>query len=106
MTQADWLIGGDLLGPTARAQGFTCLRDMADPAAKHCLAPQPKKYGQDKPGIDPHDSSGIPNLAFYEAAMAIGGKSWEKAGLVWYQALTGFPPSPGLKMTGFAKRTR
>jgi len=56
--------------------------------------------------MDPHDSSGIPNLAFYLAAMAIGGKSWEKAGLIWYQALTGFPPSPSLKMAGFAKRTR
>jgi Zn-dependent metalloprotease len=106
VTQADWLIGGDLMGPTARAQGFTCLRDMADPAAKHCLAPQPKKYAQVKPGMDPHDSSGIPNLAFYLAAMEIGGRSWEKAGLIWYQALTGFPPSPGLKMAGFAKRTR
>ena len=52
------------------------------------------------------NSSAIPTLAFYEAAMAIGGKSWEKAGLVWYHALTGFPPSPGLKMASFAKRTR
>lgn len=106
VTQADWLIGGDLMGPAARAQGFTCLRDMADPAAKHCLAPQPKRYAQFRPGMDPHETSGIPNLAFYEAAMAIGGKSWEKAGLIWYQALTGFPPNPGLKLAAFAKRTR
>ena len=49
-------------------------------------------------GMDPHDSSGIPNFAFYKAATAIGGKSWEKAGKIWYQALTGFAPSPNMKM--------
>ena len=106
VAQADWLIGADLLGATAKERGFSCLRDLADPAAKHCLAPQPKKFSQYKPGMDPHESSGIPNLAFHKAAMAIGGKSWEKAGQVWYQALTGFPASPALKMGAFAKRTR
>src|SRR3954454_10806175 len=38
--QADWLIGNDIMGPGAVARGFTCLRDMSDPGAKHCLAPQ------------------------------------------------------------------
>ena len=38
--------------------------------------------------------------------MAIGGKSWEKAGKIWYQALTGFAPSPNMKMKAFANRTR
>jgi Zn-dependent metalloprotease len=56
--------------------------------------------------MDPHESSGIPNLAFYNAAAAIGGKSWEKAGRIWYQALTGFAPSPNMKMQVFADRTR
>jgi Zn-dependent metalloprotease len=56
--------------------------------------------------MDPHESSGIPNLAFYKAATAIGGKSWEKAGKIWYQALTGFAPSPNMKMKVFADRTR
>jgi len=106
VTQADWLIGKDIMGPGAIARGFTCLRDMADPAATHCLAPQPTKFSQYHDGMDPHYSSGIPNLAFYQAAMAIGGKSWLKAGQIWYQALTGFPPSPNLKMSAFAKRTR
>ena len=35
-----------------------------------------------------HINSGIPNRAFYLAATALGGKSWERAGKVWYQALT------------------
>jgi len=103
---ADWLIGKEIMGPGAIARGFTCLRDMSNPAAKHCLAPQVTKFSQYYDGMDPHYSSGIPNLAFYKAAMAIGGKSWVKAGQIWYQALTGFAPSPNLKMSAFASRTR
>ena len=106
VTAADWLIGKDIMGPGAIARGFTCLRDMANPAASHCVAPQPTKFSQYHNGMDPHDSSGIPNFAFYKAAMAIGGKSWEKAGKIWYQALTGFAPSPNMKMKVFANRTR
>jgi Zn-dependent metalloprotease len=106
VTQADWLIGSDIMGPTARERGFTCLRDMANPAAAHCLSPQPTRFSQYRPGMDPHESSGIPNRAFHMAALAIGGRSWEKAGRVWYRALTGYPPSPGMRMRAFAKRTR
>jgi Zn-dependent metalloprotease len=106
VTKADWLIGKEIMGPGAIARGFTCLRDMSNPAAKHCLAPQPTKFSQYHDGMDPHDSSGIPNFAFYKAARAIGGNSWEKAGRIWYQALTGFPASPNMKMSVFAKRTR
>lgn len=106
VTKADWLIGKEIMGPGAISRGFTCLRDMANPAAKHCLAPQPTKFSQYHDGMDPHESSGIPNLAFYKAAIAIGGKSWEKVGKIWYQALTGFAASPNLKMKVFANRTR
>jgi Zn-dependent metalloprotease len=70
------------------------------------LSPQPTKYSQYTPGMDPHVSSGIPNNAFYRAATAIGGKSWEKAGKVWFQALTGYGPAPQLTMKQFADRTR
>ncbi len=104
--QADWLIGKEIMGPAAIARGFTCLRDMADPAARHCLAPQPKLFKNYKSGMDPHESSGIPNWAFYKAAMAIGGKSWEKAGKIWYAAMTQYAPSPNMKMSSFASRTR
>ena len=103
---ADWLIGKEIIGPGAAAKGYTCLRDMANPAAKHCLAPQPTKFSQYQNGMDPHDASGIPNLAFYKAAKVIGGKSWETTGRIWYQALTGFAPSPNIKMSVFANRTR
>lgn len=103
---ADWLIGKDIMGPGATARGFTCLRDLSDPAASHCLSPQPVNFSAYRNGMDPHESSGIPNVAFYKAATAIGGKSWEKTGKIWYQALTGFGPTPNLKMKTFANRTR
>ena len=106
VNQADWLIGKEIMGPGATARGFTCLRDMGDPGAAHCLAPQPFHFSKFKPGMDPHSSSGIPNLAFYKAAKAIGGKSWEKTGQIWYKALTGFAPNPNMTMKAFAKRTR
>jgi Zn-dependent metalloprotease len=104
--KADWLIGRDIMGPAATAQGFTCLRDLAKPAAKHCLAPQPKHFSELTTGMDPHYSSGVPNLAFYKAAKKIGGKSWETVGQIWYRALTGYASSPNLKMKTFANRTR
>jgi Zn-dependent metalloprotease len=34
-----------------------------------------------------HINSGIPNRAFYEAAIRLGGYAWEKAGLIWYKTL-------------------
>ena len=105
VNKADWLIGSDIMGPAAKNRGFKCLRDMANPASNHCLAPQPMKFSQYRDGMDPHESSGIPNHAFYLAAMAVGGKSWEKVGKVWYQAMVG-TPSPSMKMSTFANRTR
>jgi len=106
VVQADWLIGADIMGPVAKQKGYTCLRDMAAPKAAHALAAQPDHY---VPGIgnqDPHYSSGPPNLAFCTAAKAIGGHSWEKAGQIWYKAVTGFGPSPNMTMSQFAGRTR
>lgn len=104
--KADWLIGHEIMGPGATARGYTCLRDMASPGAAHCLAPQPFHYSGFKTGMDPHYSSGIPNFAFYKIAMAVGGKSWEKVGQIWYKALTGSKPTPNMKMKTFAAATR
>jgi Zn-dependent metalloprotease len=63
VTKADWLIGKDIMGPAAIDRGYTCLRDMANPSAKHCLAPQPTEFSQYHDGMDPHESSGIPARA-------------------------------------------
>lgn len=103
---ADWLIGADIMGPVAKSRGYTCLRNMANPADKGALAPQPKLYSQITPGMDPHYSSGPPNLAFCTACTTLGGKSWEKMGQIWYEALVHSGASPTMKMSKFAARTR
>lgn len=103
---ADWLIGKDIIGPVGHQKGFTCLRNMCNPKDTHALAPQPDHYYPGIGNLDPHYSSGPPNFAFYKAATAIGGHSWDQAGHIWYQALTSFPPSPNLTMSQFASRTR
>ena len=53
VSAADWLIGKEIMGPGAIARGFTCLRDMSNPAASHCLAPQPTTFSQYQNGMDP-----------------------------------------------------
>jgi Zn-dependent metalloprotease len=103
---ADWRIGPGILGPAATSRGYACLRDLADPGATHCLTPQPAHFSRYHDGMDPHDSSGIANHAFYLAARSIGGYSWETPGRIWYQAMTAYPASPGLRMGAFANRTR
>ncbi len=103
---ADWLIGADIMGPQAKARGYRSLRNMADPADKSALAPQPAKYSQLKPGMDPHYTSGPPNLAFCTACKTLGGKSWERIGQVWYGALVNSGAHPGMTMPEFAGRTR
>lgn len=103
---ADWLIGSGIIGPKAKAKGFKCLRDLASPGAKHCLSPQPDHYSKYVPGGDVHENSGIPNHAFYQAAKAIGGQSWVKAGKVWYAALTSSSMKSTTKFRAFAKLTR
>src|SRR5207249_2669613 len=43
--------------------------------------------GSDNGGV--HINSGIPNRAFCLTALHLGGYAWQKAGLIWYRALTG-----------------
>jgi Zn-dependent metalloprotease len=40
-----------------------------------------------------HINSGIPNRAFYLAAVSLGGYAWEKAGLIWYRTLGRLRPT-------------
>jgi Zn-dependent metalloprotease len=106
VAQADWLIGPGVLGPAAIAKGYTCLRDMAAPGSRHCLSPQPSHYTDYVAGGDPHENSGIPNHAFHLAATSIGGQAWEKAGKVWYAALTSDKARPSTGFGEFAALTR
>ena len=92
--EADWLIGEGLF--TAKVHGVA-LRSMKAPGTAYDdpvlgKDPQPanmKDYvsgPEDDGGV--HINSGIPNHVFDLAAVAIGGCAWEKAGEIWYVALT------------------
>jgi len=91
--QADWLVGAGLFTQAVNAKA---LRSMAQPGSAYddpALGkdPQPahmRDYVEttdDNGGV--HINSGIPNRAFYLAAVELGGPAWERAGRVWYDAL-------------------
>src|SRR3954447_22843847 len=93
--EADWLIGAHTLHPSLG----TALRSMKDPGTANQFDSQPahmRDYLDLPDDNDPrndnggvHINSGIPNKAFHLAATALGGHAWEKAGPIWYGALTG-----------------
>ncbi len=91
--QADWLIGASLFTPGVKG---VALRSMKAPGTAYDdpvlgKDPQPAHMKdfvittRDKGGV--HINSGIPNRAFYLAAMALGGKAWESSGRIWYETL-------------------
>ena len=92
--QADWIIGEGLFTDRVRGVGLRSMKMPGsayadpilgnDPQPSHMSAYDPTE--EDNGGV--HVNSGIPNRAFYLAAAAIGGHAWEKAGKIWYVALT------------------
>jgi Zn-dependent metalloprotease len=91
--KADWLIGKGLL---TKAIKGVALRSMKEPGTAYDdpligKDPQPAhmknfvKTTRDNGGV--HINSGIPNKAFYEVAVRLGGRAWEKAGRIWYITL-------------------
>lgn len=91
--QADWLIGQELLADSVQG---VALRSMKAPGTAYDdpvlgADPQPARMSDyvhtatDNGGV--HINSGIPNRAFYLAALALGGHAWEKAGPIWYASL-------------------
>ncbi len=92
--ESDWPIGAELLGPSVHGKA---VRSMAAPGTAYDdpvlgRDPQPAhmrdyvETDDDNGGV--HINSGIPNHAFYRAAIAIGGNSWEVLGRIWYATLT------------------
>ncbi len=87
VSEADWLIGAGILGPSVGK----ALRSMKSPGNQSETwegDDQPADMDGYQPQGDVHTNSGIPNHAFYLAATALGGNSWEKAGPIWYRALS------------------
>ena len=91
--KADWLIGEGIFSKGVKG---VALRSMKAPgtAFDDPLIGKDKqpahmknfvKTLDDNGGV--HINSGIPNKAFYELAIRLGGYAWERAGRIWYVTL-------------------
>jgi len=108
--QSNWLIGEGLLAKGVKGKA---IRSMKAPGTAYDdprlgRDPQPahmRNYVQtddDDGGV--HINSGIPNHAFYIAAVTIGGYTWEVLGQVWYETLTNWL-RPSATFQDFANAT-
>jgi len=90
---ADWLVGEGLFMPQIKAKGIRSMKDPGTAYDDPLLGKDPQpghmsgyvRTAEDNGGV--HINSGIPNRAFYELAIRLGGFAWEKAGRIWYRAL-------------------
>ena len=91
--QADWIIGGEILGPEINGVGLRSMKAPGTAYHDELLGQDPQPFhmdnflstSDDHGGV--HINSGIPNHAFYLFCMYLGGNSWEKPGQIWYRAL-------------------
>jgi Zn-dependent metalloprotease len=91
-SQASWLLGEHMLAP----EHGLAIRSLKDPGNRKLTwyeDDQLQSMDAYVDGADVHDSSGIPNHAFYLAAKKMGGFSWEKAGPIWYEAFAKLKPA-------------
>jgi Zn-dependent metalloprotease len=109
--QADWLIGAGLLAAGIKG---VALRSMKAPGTAYDdpllgKDPQPDHMSKfvdtfdDNGGV--HINSGIPNKAFYLAAIAIGGNAWDVAGNIWYRTMVDSRLSATAQFKDFARLT-
>ncbi|MEV5977144.1 M4 family metallopeptidase [Streptomyces sp. NPDC052114] len=109
--EAGWVLGEGLLGPRVEGVGMRSLKAPGTAYDDDTLGkdPQPAhmdgyvRTGRDNGGI--HINNGIPNHAFYRLAVALGGPAWERAGLIWWDALTGGEAGEETRFAGFARLT-
>lgn len=85
VTKANWLLGEHLLA-ARHGRAIRSLKDPGNRALTWYEDEQYKSMDDYADGADVHDSSGVPNHAFYLAAQHLGGFSWEKTGAIWYEA--------------------
>lgn len=82
--KANWVHGVNTIAPGA-PKSVTPVRSMSSPRS---IEKQPQHMAEyvDNP-VAIYKNVGIPNRAFYGAAMRMGGGSWEAAGKIWYVTL-------------------
>ncbi|OJI80468.1 hypothetical protein ASPTUDRAFT_78527 [Aspergillus tubingensis CBS 134.48] len=115
--EADWVVGrGVCVWPKGKkgagaGVGETGLRSLKAPGTAYDDAVlgrdgQPSHMNgfvyteKDNGGV--HWNSGIPSHAFYLCAVGFGGRCWERAAVVWYQALTDPRVEPNCSFEKFA----
>jgi Zn-dependent metalloprotease len=94
---ARWLIGPEIFTPGFDGDALRSMKNPGsaydnptmgkDPQPGHMkdFVPLPDTARGDNGGV--HVNSGIPNKAFYLAAINIGGCAWEAPGHIWYESL-------------------
>lgn len=109
--KADWLIGKGIFVEGIKAKALRSLKDPGTAYDDPRLGKDPQVGSMDD-YVDTQDdnggvhiNSGIPNRAFYLAATKLRGHSWEQAGPIWYQALTGGEVGADTDFAGFAMAT-
>jgi Zn-dependent metalloprotease len=93
--EASWLIGEGIFTDAVEGRALRSMRAPGTAYDDDVLGrdPQPAhmdgfvRTSDDNGGV--HINSGIPNRAFYLVATELGGRAWERAGLIWYRTLTG-----------------
>ena len=115
--QANWLLGEQVF--TERVRGGipgvpAAVRSMKEPGTAYDdpvlgKDPQPRNMAgyvftvAGNGGV--HINSGIPNHAFYILATSLGGYAWQKAGRIWYRALTDPRIRSNAQFSDFAHQT-
>ncbi|KLO14545.1 peptidase M4 thermolysin [Schizopora paradoxa] len=93
---ADWLIGTEIFTSRVRGDALRSLKAPGSAFDDEILGKDIQVASYDKVLTksctddfgSAHIHFGVPNHAFYLFAIALGGHSWERAGTIWYAALT------------------
>ena len=101
--QADWVLGEDIF--TTKVKPGTAVRSLKEPGTAFDEPDLPlgsdaqvghmRQFVKAADADDDEDgdngyihlNSGIPNKAFYNASIALGGFCWERAGKIWYEVM-------------------
>jgi Zn-dependent metalloprotease len=109
--EADWLIGAGLFTDRVRGEALRSMKAPGSAYDDEMLGkdPQPATMADyvntsvDNGGV--HINSGIPNRAFYLAAVSLNGYAWERAGQIWYDTLTDGGLGKDAEFVDFARAT-
>lgn len=109
--KADWLHGAGLFPAGVKGKAISSFAAPGTAYNDKMLGkdPQPRhmrdyvRTSADNGGI--HINTGIPNHAFYQVAMALGGFAWEGAGRIWYYSMRDKQLKPDARFSDFARLT-